>query len=252
VTILYAILIFLSVFGSGALMLFVRIGKQPLKLLLAFSGAFLLGISLLQLIPEVYVEQGTLAGVFILAGFFIQLILEYLTEGVEHGHAHVCEHNHEKGRLPWGMFIGVCLHSLLEGLPLTGGMPVHADHTQHVVNVGDLVIGIVLHNIPIAITFVTMLKHLHVNRSTLFLMLFLFALMTPLGMVAGTLLSEQLLSHVEHFHTFALALVVGIFLHISTTILFESSENHRFNRIKFGVIILGAGVALALSFSHGH
>jgi hypothetical protein len=36
---------------------------------------------------------------------------------------------------------------------------------------------------------------------------------------------------------------VGIFLHISTTILFESSENHRFNLIKFLVIILGAGLA---------
>lgn len=249
-TILYAIVIFLSVFGSGALMLFVRIGKQPLKLLLAFSGAFLLGISLLQLIPEVYVEQGTNAGLFILAGFFIQLVLEYLTEGVEHGHAHVCEHDHEKGRLPWGMFIGVCLHSLLEGLPLTGAT--HEPHTGHAAGTADLVIGIVLHNIPIAITFVSMLLHLHVKRSTLFLMLFLFAAMTPLGMAAGTLLSEQLLADVEHFHTFALALVVGIFLHISTTILFETSENHRFNRIKFGVIMLGAGVALLLSFSHAH
>lgn len=251
-TILYAILIFLSVFASGALMLFVRIGKQPLKLLLAFSGAFLLGISLLQLIPEVYVEEGTSAGIFILVGFFIQLVLEYLTEGVEHGHAHVCEHDHEKGRLPWGMFIGVCLHSLLEGLPLTGTETGHADHAGHVATTGDLVIGIVLHNIPIAITFVSMLLHLHVKRSTLFLMLFLFAAMTPLGMLAGMILSEQLLEHVEHFHTFALAMVVGIFLHISTTILFETSENHRFNRIKFAVILLGAGVALALSFSHGH
>jgi hypothetical protein len=41
-----------------------------------------------------------------------------------------------------------------------------------------------------------------------------------------------------------MAVVVGIFLHISTTILFESSENHRFNLIKFVVILMGAGFAV--------
>jgi hypothetical protein len=40
-----------------------------------------------------------------------------------------------------------------------------------------------------------------------------------------------------------MAVVVGIFLHISTTILFESSENHRFNLIKFLIILLGAAIA---------
>ena len=35
------------------------------------------------------------------------------------------------------------------------------------------------------------------------------------------------------------AVVVGIFFHISTVILFESTENHKFNIKKFGVIVLG-------------
>ena len=42
-----------------------------------------------------------------------------------------------------------------------------------------------------------------------------------------------------------MALVIGIFLHISTTILFESSEEHRFNYYKLITILLGAGLALA-------
>jgi len=35
------------------------------------------------------------------------------------------------------------------------------------------------------------------------------------------------------------ALLIGIILHVSTTILFESEEGHRFNRMKFLFIILG-------------
>jgi hypothetical protein len=45
-----------------------------------------------------------------------------------------------------------------------------------------------------------------------------------------------------------MAVVIGIFLHISTTILFESSENHRFNLQKFVVIILGTLMALGTVF----
>jgi hypothetical protein len=43
----------------------------------------------------------------------------------------------------------------------------------------------------------------------------------------------------SHFGLMALAFVIGIFLHISTTILFESDQNHRFNFIKLLSIILG-------------
>jgi hypothetical protein len=41
-----------------------------------------------------------------------------------------------------------------------------------------------------------------------------------------------------------MALVVGIFLHISTTILFETEENHKFNMVKFIAIIIGASIPL--------
>jgi ZIP family zinc transporter len=40
--------------------------------------------------------------------------------------------------------------------------------------------------------------------------------------------------------------LVGILLHVSTTILFESEEGHRFNIYKFASILLGiASAALA-------
>ena len=43
-----------------------------------------------------------------------------------------------------------------------------------------------------------------------------------------------------------LALVVGMFLHISTTIIFETNENHRFNLAKLTAILLGVGLSVGL------
>jgi hypothetical protein len=41
-----------------------------------------------------------------------------------------------------------------------------------------------------------------------------------------------------------MAVVIGIFLHISTTILFESYEEHRYNLYKLLTILAGAGLAM--------
>ena len=43
----------------------------------------------------------------------------------------------------------------------------------------------------------------------------------------------------------AVGVVIGIFLHISTTILFESSADHRFNLRKMIAVLLGVAIALA-------
>ncbi len=59
------------------------------KLLLAFSGAFLLTLTLFDLLPEVYhhldVKQ---TGLFIMCGILLQITLEFFSEGVGHGHRH--------------------------------------------------------------------------------------------------------------------------------------------------------------------
>ena len=66
-----------------------------------------------------------------------------------------------------------------------------------------------------------------------------FAIMSPLGAFVS-----NYISHIGQFYDEIMAIVVGIFLHISTTILFESSEGHHFNTQKMVAIILGAGIAL--------
>jgi zinc and cadmium transporter len=229
------ILLFLSVIVSGLVVLFVNISSKNLKLILSFSGAFLFAISVLHLIPEIY-QSGTLhVGVYILIGFFAQILMEFFSEGIEHGHVHVHKHGHKGHVFPYAMMIGLSVHSFLEGMPLA-----NFDAASH----QSLLTGIVMHNIPIAIALMTMLLQSHISKKNAIFWLVVFALVTPLGTFTSYAIGENLIGNFASYSDRIMAVVVGIFLHISTTILFESSDNHRFNFIKFMVIILGAGFAM--------
>jgi len=68
---------------------------------------------------------------------------------------------------------------------------------------------------------------------------------------AGVLLSTYLTNHeilTTTSSTYLYALVCGNFLHISTTIVFESSPGHKFNARKMAVAIVGALVAVAVEY----
>ncbi len=233
------IALFLSVIISGVAVLFVNISSKSLKLVLSFSGAYLFAISVLHLIPEIYASSSEDIGLYILIGFFMQILFEFFTEGIEHGHIHI-HHHGNKHPFPWAMMLGLSIHSFLEGMPL-------ADPTNE--SYQSLLTGIVLHNIPIAIALMTMLIKSHIEKKVAVFSLIIFALVTPLGALTSHLIGANMIGGFSVYFDKIMAVVVGIFLHISTTILFESSENHRFNLIKFLIIILGAALAF---IGHAH
>jgi len=219
---------------------------NKLKLLIAFSGAYLLSITALHLLPEVFTgdDRGAYFGSFVLVGFFIQVMLEYLSGGIEHGHAHT----HRSAGLPVGLMIGLCLHAFLEGMPLGGGDAGHSHHGHsHSHGLEPLLLGIVLHKYPVAMVFLAMLLNSGLAKAKAFGLLAVFAAMAPLG----TLLSGEF-EMVGQYNRESLAIVIGIFLHVSTTILFESSEGHRFNAYKMMAIAAGLALSAAGMLLNGH
>lgn len=237
-TLLIFAFLFLSAVLSGlAAFLFDRQNKIFLKLLLAFSGAYLFAICVLHLIPEIYISAKSSIGVFILIGFFLQILLEFFSEGIEHGHVHL--HKSSEHNFPIAIMLSLCVHSFLEGMPLA-----KMDSGSY----NSLLVGIILHNIPVALALATMMIDSHVKKNNVVLMLILFAAMAPMGAFTSYLISDSLLGDISIYFDKIIAVVIGIFLHISTTILFESSENHRFNLLKFATIILGAFAAWMFSF----
>ncbi|WP_282121910.1 ZIP family metal transporter [Algibacter mikhailovii] len=192
------------------------------KLLLSFSGAFLLALTLFELLPEVYSHLDTkLTGLFIMCGILLQIVLELFSKGAEHGHVHI--HKNENA-FPWMLFISLCIHSFLEGFPIH----------QH----NDMVYGVLVHKVPIAALISMFLFQSKFSQIQIYSFLTIFAIMTPLGTYISN--TANLGAHFAHSIN---AIVIGIFFHISTTILFESGEGHKFNLSKFISIILGVGIA---------
>ena len=197
--------------------------SQMIKFSLAFSGGFLLAIIFEHLLPDIYHDGAHDLGLYILLGFLIQLILEYFSGGIEHGHVHI----HKGQSLPWTLFISLSIHSVIEGIPLGNqyaGMQVAHQHLHE-----SLFWGIIFHQIPVSIALMTLLMNAKLSRLSTWIFLLLFASMTPLGALLGLKFTPEQFGLDLHI---ILAVVVGMFLHISTTIIFETSENHKFNLLK--------------------
>jgi hypothetical protein len=231
------ILLFSITFLAGSVFLFVNLKKDSyLKILLSFSGAFLFGLTILHFLPELFHDYKPSYGIFILIGFSFQIVLEFLTQGIDHGHFHSGHSN----KIGTSALIGLFLHALFEATPLSQGSG-HDHAHEHFHNY--FFTGLILHKLPVAIVFGSMLNHYIGKKAKAFIILGIFALMAPLGLF----LSEEI-SFIQVYQDYFMAIVIGIFLYISTTILFETSENHGFNLVKFISIILGFGIAGTISF----
>jgi zinc transporter ZupT len=249
------LVLFLAPLLSGLLIFLAPKGKSSnFRLLLVFAGSYLFAITVTHILPELYVngKELELIGLFVLIGFFLQQFLEYLTSGVEHGHLHTEHHDthhhghhhphshHQHAVSALVLLAALCLHAFLEGgmlaEPLTSG-PNY--------DVNAILLGIALHRAPAAFALMTVLAaQLHSRRKALpHLIVFSFA--APLGLFLSTYLTDaQVLSSNALMYLYAI--VCGNFLHISTTIVFESSPEHRFNARKLAVAILGALVAVGV------
>ena len=214
------ILLIASVLIGSLLVFLIKPSNKIVRLLLAFSGAYLLSVTILHLLPEVYTEttEYKKVGIFILVGIIIQSVLESFSKGAEHGHIHI----HSDGKkFPSLLFFSLCLHAFSEGLPI---------HSTD----DNLLWAIIIHKIPIAVVLTTFLISTKYTKKTTFTFLIVFALMSPLGVLLG-----DKIPLFKTYSTEITALIIGVFLHISTIILFESTENHKFNLKKFIAIILG-------------
>ena len=160
-----------------------------------------------------------------MAGFLIQILLEYFSQGIEHGHFH------KSNAIPFSVLISLCLHALLEGMPLAGHLDDHAHNA--------LLTGIVLHNLPVSIVLMTFFLQSNISKKKAYILILLFGLMSPLGVFAG-----DVFTWLANYQNEIMAIVVGIFLHISTTILFESSNGHKFSMQKVLAIIIAAFIAV--------
>jgi zinc transporter ZupT len=238
------LLLFLTVLGAGWLTRLIPTARTGwMKPLLAFSGAYLFTLTITHLLPEALLlvpsNETYRVGYYVLGGFFGQLILEVFSQGVEHGHVH---HNtaHD-GQVPFLLLFSLVIHSFLEGSIL-----IHQPETQPSNdNFYAIMAGVALHHIPAAFALMAaLLLRLHSFKRAL-PYLVLFALASPVGIIVSNyVVLKDLMS--SGVYAALLGLVAGNFLHVSTTILFETSPEHRLNWPKLGATLCGTLLALAI------
>ncbi|MBP5645022.1 MAG: hypothetical protein J6W95_03735, partial [Bacteroidales bacterium] len=118
--IIVGILVWVALLPSGK-----RFSPKTLNYINIFGGAFLMASCFINLVPHMFLGEGenrfVTPGIHfkiaaaVLVGYLIQLLLEQLTHGAEHGH----NHNDTTSHQPLGgLVIGLCIHAFLEGMPL--------------------------------------------------------------------------------------------------------------------------------------
>ncbi len=219
-----------------------HVSPKLMTYITVFGGAFLLASCFINLVPHMFLGEGTERFVTpnnhfkiaaaVMIGFLVQLLLEHLTHGAEHGHNHChnCETDHHEHHVHpvTGLMIGLCVHAFLEGMPMielekNGEIDIHQ----------GLLYGIVLHNIPIAIVMVTLFMSNRYGFWKSLGLLALFGIMTPLGSLTNIFLVPEN----EALQCVIMGVVVGILLHVSVSILFDHDHND-FSWSKFLTIII--------------
>ena len=241
-----------------------HVGSKTMNYITIFGGAFLFASCFINLVPHMFLGDEPYRFVTpnlhfkitaaVMLGFLIQLLLEQLTKGAEHGHNHCpcCEeekeaeeHHHEHHSHTGhchndsvhpvaGLIIGLSIHAFLEGMPM---VDIDGDIHQ------GLLYGIVLHNIPIALVLVGLFLNNGYSFWRSLVLLTNFAVMTPLGSLCNLFLIPQN----EILQSLLMGVVVGILLHVSVSILFD----HDHNSFSWGKLALILVAFVAAYFTPG-
>ena len=228
----------LLLIGAGGASLIVQTRRKQLLLdLLSFSGAYLFGILVLELLPAIFQHGQAMAGIFFLIGFFIQLGMDYWTKGIEHGHLHIPSLNQKP--LIVSLFAGLGLHALMDGLPFAG---VHSNLMEHSHGIFS---GILLHKIVEGFTLFIIMDMMSVPVRKSWFYILCFSLITPIS-----ILSIQHLSFLIDHLPLVLGFAGGSLLHVAITILFESEnlDHHGIPVRKLISIALGLFLSIIIAF----
>jgi zinc and cadmium transporter len=192
--------IFISLIG-GFLPLLQELSQKALALLLSFSAGVLLGAVFFHMLPETGKVLSDDVGWPILTGFLLIFVMERFV------FVHACEEFecdiHQMG-IP--AFLGISLHSLLDGFALGAGLILP--------QLGPVVLlAVIIHKMPDSMSLSSILLSAGWTRRKVALLNLLFSLTTPVGALIAYLFFRSLS---EENIAVALGISAGTFLAIAT------------------------------------
>jgi zinc and cadmium transporter len=277
VLVLFSLLIIAASLAGGALPAVVRLTHLRLQFMISFVGGLMLGVSLFQMIPHAVQELGadraSTLGLSVFAGLATMFLLlrmfhfhHHDTTGVEEGEAAVHHHDHDHDcdhhgptiaaskMSGLGVFIGLALHTLIDGVALAAALKVAATEQS---SVGPLAIAsasigtflaILLHKPLDAVSITSLMSAGGWSARGRLLVNLAFSVMCPLGASLYLMGANSLPLDQPLMTGAALAFSAGVFLCISLSDLLPEIEFHSHNRIGLTAALVG-GVGLSYLIS---
>jgi zinc and cadmium transporter len=241
-----AILFLTALFGGTAFLFFPGLQRVNFRNILMFAGSYLFSITIIHILPEVYLNypEPAIIGVIVLSGFFFQFILEFFSQGIEHGHSLIdtgeSHHDHIHAPRILSLMAGLGIHSFLEGMIVAHPPNLNFHH-----HAGGILLGIVLHKMPETFALMAVMYHSKMAKWKSISGMVLFCLTSPAGLFLSQFINQGV-GNMNHFVPILYAFVSGTFLFISTTIFFETSPHHQFNLKKLTSGLAGAFLAVII------
>ncbi|KAA3633855.1 MAG: hypothetical protein DWP97_08265 [Calditrichaeota bacterium] len=234
---LYSIYILIAGLLGGLLPFIKKWSDELLHLFLSFGAGIFIGTVFLHLLPEAYAHSDhSSTPLFVLIGFMtIFLIERFLFIKGDGGY----DHSHLVVSIT--AMVGLSVHSIIEGLGLAVGYQFK--------DIGSLIlISILAHKSTAAFALASLFLLAKLSRKKIFLMILLFAAMTPIGAIMFSLSITEI-NH-EALEPL-LGLTSGTFLYVAVGELLPEVFHTESNRW-FKLVLLILGITIMSFLGHGH
>ncbi|HWL10626.1 MAG TPA: ZIP family metal transporter [Planctomicrobium sp.] len=273
----YCSLIVIASLIGGRLPSLIKLTHKRMQILISFVGGLMLGIAIFHLLPHSIVALGIndLNRVFgcvmlgLLVMFFLLRTFHFHHHDPhhahhiphEHDHDHDHRHGHDHGKIPchqggnqitaagqldWlGVFLGLSVHTLIDGLALGASLQSDSLHQHSVWYLGlGTFLAILLHKPLDALSITALMEASNWSKRSQTLVNVGFAMMCPLGALLFVFSSTWLLEQQSVLVGSMLAFSAGVFLCISLSDLLPEMEFHSHHRVPLSLALL-LGIALA-------
>jgi len=255
-----------SLLGSGLPRLF-RMTHTRTQMVLSLISGLMLGVALLHLIPHAFASGQSIDTVMIwtLSGLiFMLLLLRWfhfhqhdfasaaadcdLASADEHHHAHAHDHAHlpEQALGAMGLFAGLCVHTVVDGIAL-GAVLIGSAQGASLAGVG-VFLSILLHKPLDALSIETVMGARGWSSTSRWTAGAVFALLCPLTAAAFYFGASALVPY-DGLLPASLAFAAGAFICIALGDLLPEVQFHSHDRLRLTLLfLLGVGIAFALGW----
>ncbi|MFG0266187.1 MAG: ZIP family metal transporter [Rhodopirellula sp. JB055] len=268
---IYCVFILASSMAGGRLSSLLRMTHLRTQLLMSGVGGLMLGIAMLHLLPHATGVLGSASKAC--SGALVGLVVMFLTillfhthdHGVpvesdgssaecDHGHGHGRDHHHAEKGISWlGLFFGLALHTLVDGVALASSVLIDADHGAWLGLAGlGTFLAVALHKPLDAFAITSVMNKQKWSVSAQNMANVAFSLACPIG-AAAFYFGAMKFDANNSFLGWGLAISAGFFLGIALADLLPEVAFHDHDRGKLTFsFLLGVAIAVGIENLPGH